>query len=98
MSMQRVSILTAGVLATAMVSASLTALAADKPAPDFDKAFKRKDADGNGSLSLEEFKKGMPEKALANADKRFKRIDTNGDGSLSIDEFKAGMQPKKKNS
>jgi Ca2+-binding EF-hand superfamily protein len=90
------SIVTGGVLTAAavLVLAAHPATAADKPAPDFDKVFKRKDANGDGKLTLEEFKTGMKDKALANADKRFKRVDANADGSVSIDEFKAGMQPK----
>jgi len=66
--------------------------------PDPARVFKKKDADGDGKLSLEEFKAGMPEKALTKADDRFKKLDTNGDGSLSLEEFEAGMQrqrPKK---
>lgn len=71
------------------------ALAADKKAPDPTKSFARKDTNSDGSLSLDEFKTGMKDKALENADKRFKKIDTNGDGKLSLDEFKAGMPAKK---
>lgn len=53
--------------------------------------FKKKDANGDGKLSPEEFKKDLPEAAQARADARFKKLDTNNDGSLSLDEFKAGM-------
>ena len=67
----------------------------DKKRPDPEQIFKRKDADADGALSLEEYKKGMPEKALAKADARFKKLDTSGDGKLSLDEFKAGLPPKK---
>jgi Ca2+-binding EF-hand superfamily protein len=75
---------------------STAVVAADKAdgKRDPEKMFKKKDADGNGSLSLEEFKTGMPEKALPKADARFKKLDTNGDGQLSLDEFKAGMGKK----
>lgn len=68
--------------------------APDRPI-DPEKIFKRKDANSDGSLSLDEYKAGMKDKQLENADKRFKKIDTNGDGKLSFDEFKAGM-PKPK--
>ena len=71
-----------------------TATAADRPI-DPEKIFKRKDANSDGSLSLDEYKAGMKDKQLENADKRFKKIDTNGDSKLSFDEFKAGM-PKPK--
>lgn len=64
--------------------------------PDPAKIFQKRDADGDGSLTLEEFKTGMPEKAVARADVRFKKLDTNGDGKLSLEEFKAGMQPRPK--
>lgn len=64
--------------------------------PDPAKVFSRKDADGDGKLSLDEFKAGMPEKALAKADNRFKKLDTNGDGSLSLEEFEAGMKDRPK--
>jgi Ca2+-binding EF-hand superfamily protein len=73
------------------------AVAADgeKKRPDPEQMFKKRDANGDGSLSLEEFKTGMPEKALTKADARFKKLDTSGDGKLSLDEFKAGLPPKK---
>jgi len=85
-----------GGLLVAVTAALLAApvSAADKPAPDPEKAFKRKDANGDGKLSLDEFKTGMKDKALDNADKRFKRLDTDGDGAVSLEEFKAGMQAK----
>ena len=66
----------------------------DKKAPNPEKVFQKRDANGDGSLSLEEFKAGMPEKALTRADARFKKLDANGDGKLSLDEFKAGMKPR----
>ena len=70
-------------------------LAAPDKAPDPEKIFSRKDANSDGSLSLEEYKAGMKDKQLEKADKRFQKIDANGDGKLSLDEFKAGM-PKPK--
>ena len=72
-----------------------TAVAQDKKAPDPEKTFAKRDANGDGSLTPEEFKTGLKDKALENADKRFKRLDSNGDGKLSLDEFKAGIKPKK---
>lgn len=85
------------VVSAVVVCTSVSAARAaegDKKRPDPEQVFKRKDADADGSLSLEEFKKGMPEKALARADERFKKLDTSGDGKLSLDEFKAGMKVK----
>lgn len=52
------------------------------------KMLKRKDADKNGSLSLEEFLKGA--KDTDKATKMFKRKDKDKDGELSLDELKAG--------
>lgn len=79
----------------ALAATDSAALAAPGKAPDPQKAFAKKDANSDGSLTLDEYKSGMKDKQLANADKRFKKIDTDGDGKLSFDEFKAGM-PKPK--
>jgi len=81
----------------AVVACCVTpALAADgKKAPNPEKVFAKKDADSDGSLSLEEFKTGLKDKALNSADKRFKKLDANGDGKVSLDEFKAGIPAKK---
>lgn len=86
-------LLVSAVVICSSVSAALAA-EGEKKRPDPEQIFKRKDADADGSLSLEEYKKGLPEKALARADERFKKLDTSGDGKLSLDEFKAGMKPK----
>lgn len=75
--------------------APTTVAAQEKKAPDPAKIFARKDANSDGSLTLDEFKTGLKDKALEKADKRFKKIDTNGDAKLSLDEFKAGIPPKK---
>ena len=58
-----------------------------------DKAFKKLDKDGNGSISLEEYKalaKGDDGKA-EKLEKKFKKLDTDGNGSLSPEEFAKGM-------
>jgi len=73
----------------------VVAHAAPGKTPDPQKAFSRKDANSDGSLTLDEYKTGMKDKQLEKADKRFKKSDSNGDGKLSFDEFKAGM-PKPK--
>ena len=64
------------------------------------KMFEKKDADGDGALTLDEFKKGMKEKQLETAEKRFKKLDKDGDGKVTLEEMKAGLaamgQKKKK--
>ena len=54
--------------------------------------FKRRDANGDGHLTREEFLKGQPDPQAAPA--RFVRFDTNKDGILSREEFiQAGNPP-----
>jgi hypothetical protein len=67
----------------------------EKPKPTPEERFKKLDKDGNGSLSLDEFR---GKKEAAEAGEAFKAMDTNGDGSISLEEFLAGAQkaPKKK--
>jgi Ca2+-binding EF-hand superfamily protein len=85
--------LVSAVVVCCCVSAALAA-DGERKRPDPEQIFKKKDANGDGALSLEEYKAGMPEKALTRADERFKKLDSSGDGKLSLDEFKAGMKPK----
>lgn len=77
---------------------AMTSLAADAPKKERDPAkfFDKKDADGDGFLTLDEFKAGMPEKAAGKADARFAKIDANGDSKVSRDELKAGMEKAQK--
>lgn len=69
-----------------------------KPKMDPEKVFKRRDTNGDGSISEDEFLAPAKEdKQKEQLKKRFGKIDTNGDGKVSLDEFKAGMVlPKKK--
>ena len=58
--------------------------------------FKKTDADGDGQLTLSEFKAGAPQGGAAPQgapalDDVFASADTDGDGSLSQSEFEAGM-------
>ena len=62
-----------------------------KKKPDPAKMFEKKDADGDGALTLDEFKKGMKDKQLEGAEKRFKRLDADGDGKVTLEEMKAGL-------
>lgn len=69
----------------------------DKPKMDPEKVFKRRDTNGDGSISEDEFLAAAKEdKQKEMLKKRFGKIDTNSDGKLSLDEFKAGMVPPKK--
>lgn len=90
----RALIVVAGLAIGFSTLSSASAADPKKPA-DPEKVFKRKDANGDGALSLDEFKAGMKPEAVDKADRRFKKIDSNGDGKLSFDEFKAGL-PKPK--
>ena len=83
------------VMVACCLAVPVVAADGDKKGPNPEKIFQKKDANGDGSLTLEEFKAGMPEKALTRADARFKKLDASGDGKLSLDEFKAGLPPKK---
>ena len=90
----RAAIVVIGLAVGFSVPSSASAAEPKKPA-DPEKVFKRKDSNGDGSLSLDEFKAGMKPEVADKADKRFRKIDSNGDGKLSFDEFKAGL-PKPK--
>jgi Ca2+-binding EF-hand superfamily protein len=63
--------------------------------------FKKLDANGDGKLSLEEFRKianynaKLAQKPAA-LDKRFTKLDKNGDGFLSLDEFRSAKPKKSK--
>jgi Ca2+-binding EF-hand superfamily protein len=52
---------------------------------------KKADKDGDGKISKEEFKAGMPQ-AGPNADSLFSEIDTNGDGAIDESESAAAAQ------
>jgi Ca2+-binding EF-hand superfamily protein len=58
------------------------------------KQFHKLDKDGDGRLSLDEFK--AVGKDPAKREKRFRKLDTNNDGFVSADEFAAGMAARKK--
>jgi iduronate 2-sulfatase len=64
-------------------------LAAAKPAPKVDREalFARKDKDGDGKLTREEFLADQPDPEQA--PKRFPKFDTDGDGVLTREEFVA---------
>lgn len=58
--------------------------------PNPEAMFKKLDSNGNGSLSLDEFKASpMGKKNEERATKAFGKMDADSDGSVSLDEFKA---------
>ena len=63
-----------------------------KPRPDRATMFTRRDRDGDGRLTREEFLRDQPDPDEAPA--RFPRFDTNQDGVLSKEEFVAGGVPR----
>ncbi|MCH7226367.1 EF-hand domain-containing protein [Haloferula sp. A504] len=75
-----------GLAATSVAFAEKAPDAPKKGKPDPARAFNKKDTDGDGFLSKDEFTKGAkdPEKAA----KAFERKDKTGDGKLSPEEFK----------
>ena len=70
--------------------------------PNREEVFKMLDANGDGGVSLEEFKAHRPPGASdAGADTSrpspeevFRKIDKNGDGFLNFEEFKAHRPPR----
>jgi Ca2+-binding EF-hand superfamily protein len=91
---------TALVLATAVSGADGDAAKKAKGGKDTDALFKKIDANGDGKISKEEFRKFFadmaakvgklkdnPDMAEQIADKIFDKLDANGDGFLSKEEF-----------
>lgn len=92
---------------TALAFASALCLAEDKPAgpppggpggdrprPNPEEMFKKMDTNGDGSVSLEEFKENP--RAKENPDRAteaFKRMDKDNDGKVTLEEFKSGRPP-----
>jgi hypothetical protein len=103
----------AGVLTLSIVAASVRGGDDDKPAQGkrpgakgrgkggdmIEAAFKRMDANGDGKISLDEFKKAAEGRAQGKlkdnpemAKKIFERMDANGDGFVSLEEFKKARE------
>jgi Ca2+-binding EF-hand superfamily protein len=79
-------------LLTLLALSSSLALAADP-----EKIFKKLDTDGDGTISLEEFKAGpMGKKDPAKAETLFKKKDKDGDGKLSSEELLKAKDADKK--
>jgi len=70
--------------------------------PTPEEMFKKMDTNGDGQISLDEYKAAMAERAKNHPngkempadmiEKRFKAMDTDNNGTLSLDEFKKGME------
>ena len=68
-----------------------------KPKRDPAEVFKKLDTNGDGKISLDEFKAGpQGKKDPAKAEEIFKKKDKDGDGSLSLEEFSAHGEKKAK--
>ena len=87
------SVVLALVLGMAVVPCVYAAPDDDKK-PDLEEVFKKRDKDGDGKVSLEEFVGKRKDEAKEKAEKQFKRKDKDSDGFLTLEEFKA--KPKKK--
>ncbi len=71
-----------------------TADTAEKPKRDPQAIFKKRDANNDGGITLEEFKLGA--KDATKAEQAFKRRDKDSDGKITLEEFKAPAGRKNK--
>lgn len=94
----KITTLKLGTLALTLSAFSFSMSAQEKKAPDFDKMFKRFDANKDGTVSLEEFKgaKRKNEVPTGRLEKNYARLDEDSNGVLTLDEMKAnwGKKPK----
>ena len=83
-----------------LVLAALTLTSALSPAlaEELGKRFEKRDADGDGKISKEEFMSGAEKRGVEEekAAKRFGRIDTDGDGFISSEEMGAAQERRQK--
>ena len=89
------SCLMAAMAVSLFTTASVYA-ADEKPKMDPEKVFKKRDKDGDGSLSKEEFLSAVKGDKKEGIEKRFDRMDSNGDGKVSLEEFKTAIASAKK--
>ena len=79
------------ILTALLLLAGFQTMAKDGAASDNKgERFAKRDTNGDGQLSIDEFKAGMPADKADKAAEIFAKIDTNSDGALSKDELKAG--------
>lgn len=73
---------------------SMSLSAQEKKEPDFDKMFKRFDANADGSISIDEFKsaKRKNEVPVEKLEKNFANLDANSDGGVTRKELEEGRK------
>lgn len=87
-----IQVLGALALATSLSYGEEAPAKPEKKAPNPEKMFKKLDTDGNGSISLEEFKASpRGQKDPAKAEEHFKKLDADSKDGVSLEEFKAGQ-------
>jgi len=99
MSMQRLTLsLGACLLGLTIAGSAMAAEGDEKPKKGGDPAamFKKLDKNGDGKLSLEEYRGKAKGDRAAKVEARFKKLDKDGDGALTIEEFKGGAGGGKK--
>lgn len=85
-------------LALALIAAMFSPgilFAQDKKKPDPEAQFKKLDKDGDGKVSLAEFKGKRTGDKATKAEEQFKKRDKDSDGFLTLEEFKAGGKKNK---
>ena len=82
--------LSLAVLAALLGGFAVPSFAEDKPKPDPEQVFKKKDANGDGKLSMDEFVGKLEGEKADKAKAAFAKKDKDGDGFLTLEEFKAG--------
>ena len=91
----KTTIATLGALAVAAAAAFAQDKVSESPAgpgkhASLEEVFKKLDANGDGFLSLDEFKASpLGKRDAAKAEEIFKSMDTNSDGKVTLEEFKA---------